>query len=273
MTLRRSFWYSAENLHHFVYFAPDAKARYEAIGLKGQWMGYFASRSAAVGTPSAELVVALFHGFAPRLVHRAIPSAWELADRDRILATRYEHARSVIGPAVEASGVDPSRAADVVLDAIPTFDLAVRPLAAAHAALPAPDDALGRLWHGATVLREYRGDAHLAVLSAHGLGGVDANVLDVAAGLTFPNQQQLRGWSDDDWAAGRARLHERGWLDADGAVTAAGGAARASIEDQTDATVAAGIPQETQDALASVADDLKVMSKSVVEHASSHAPH
>lgn len=265
MTLRRSFWYSVENLHHFVYLVPDAKAQYEAIGLKGQWMGYFASRSAAVGTPSPELVTALFHGFAPRLVHRALPTAWELADRDQILATRYDHARDVIGPGVEASGVDAARAAEAMLDVLPTLDLVVRPLAAAHVALPAPDDVLGRLWHGATALREYRGDAHLAVLTTHALNGVDANVLDVAAGLTFANQQQLRGWSDDDWAAGVARLQERGWLDAEGAVTAEGGTARAAIEDQTDATVAAGIPRASQEALADVTDDLKAMSKAVVE--------
>lgn len=266
MTLRRSFWTSVENLHHWVYLVPDAKARYEAIGLKGQWMGYFASRSAALGTPGPEVVTALFHGFSPKLVHRALPTAWELGDRDQILATRYEHARDVLRPGVEASGVDPARSAEVLQEVLPTLDLVVRPLAAAHVALPAPDDVLGRLFHGATVLREYRGDAHLGVLSTQALNGVDANVLNVAAGLTFPNQQQLRGWTDEEWAAGVARLQERGWLDDDGAVTADGGAARSSIEDQTDTAVLAGVPQDSRDLLATVADDLKAMSKAVVAH-------
>ncbi|MCO7240256.1 hypothetical protein NH339_13575, partial [Aeromicrobium sp. CnD17-E] len=81
------FWRSVEALHSVVYFAPDARERYEAVGLKGWWMGYAASRSAALGTPAAPVVVATFHGFAPRLVERAIPDAWRLADGDAVLDT------------------------------------------------------------------------------------------------------------------------------------------------------------------------------------------
>ena len=54
MTLRRSFWHAVETIHHVVYFAPDAKATFQAVGLKGQWMGYFASRAVALGTPPPE---------------------------------------------------------------------------------------------------------------------------------------------------------------------------------------------------------------------------
>ena len=79
MTVKRSFWQAVEVIHDVVYFAPDTKQRYEAIGLKGYWMGYIASRSAALGTPSPEVVVALFHGFAPRLIGRALPDAWSMA--------------------------------------------------------------------------------------------------------------------------------------------------------------------------------------------------
>ncbi|MCL8251638.1 hypothetical protein AERO_09615 [Aeromicrobium fastidiosum] len=85
MTQRRAFWRSIEAVHDVVYFSPEAKARYEATGLKGYWMGYVASRSAAVGTPSAGLVTALFHGFAPSLVARAVPDAWHMASREDVL--------------------------------------------------------------------------------------------------------------------------------------------------------------------------------------------
>ncbi|MCL8253366.1 hypothetical protein AERO_18460, partial [Aeromicrobium fastidiosum] len=93
MTLRRSFWHAVETIHHVVYFSPDAKAAFEAVGLKGTWMGYFASRAVALGTPPPEVVVATFHGFAPRMVHRALPAAWELASRDDIPVS-YTHLRA-----------------------------------------------------------------------------------------------------------------------------------------------------------------------------------
>ena len=38
----RQLWQLLEPVHGVVYFAPDAQARFEEIGLKGFWMGYFA---------------------------------------------------------------------------------------------------------------------------------------------------------------------------------------------------------------------------------------
>lgn len=264
MSLRRSFWRSVETIHHVAYFEPDAKARYAALGLKGQRMGYFALRAAPLGRPGPEVVIATFHGFAPALVHRAIPAAWDLADRDQILQSRLDQGCDVIRPGVEASGVDITRAADVMAEVLPTLDLTVRPLAAANVGLAVPGEPLGRFWHGATALREYRGDSHLAVLATEGLGGVEANVLMVAAGLTFTHQQQMRGWTDEEWATGTESLHQRGWLDADGAITEAGAVARTAIEDATDRTTLAGIPTAAQQALAGISDDLMTVSKAIV---------
>ncbi len=263
-SLRRSFWRSVETIHHVVYFESGGKERYEAIGLKGQWMGYFASRAIPLGRPGPEVVTATFHGFAPSRVHRAIPAAWELADHDAIMAARLQQGRDVIRPGVEASGVDIAPVAGVLIEALPTLDLASRPLAAGNVGLAVPDDDLGRLWHGATALREYRGDSHLAVLAYAGLNGITSNVLMVAAGLTFTHQQQMRGWTDEEWADGAARLRERGWLDGVDAITPEGAAARAQIEEDTDRITMAGVPAETAASLAGVADDLMKISKAIV---------
>src|SRR5687768_795423 len=147
MTQGSTFWRAVEAVHDVVYFAADAKQRYEALGLKGYWMGYMASRSAAVGTPEPELVVALFHGFAPRMVFRALPDAWSMASRDDILQARYDLARDSLGPAL--ADVDTTRLAKE-LSAIPRgVDFAGKPLAAAHHSLPEPDDDAGRIWHAA----------------------------------------------------------------------------------------------------------------------------
>src|SRR5690349_21479137 len=92
--VERELWRVLEAVHAAVYFAPEAKAVYGELGLRGYWMGYFASRSAALGTPSPRVVTALFYGFAPRLVERALPDAWAFADPARVLGTRLELARS-----------------------------------------------------------------------------------------------------------------------------------------------------------------------------------
>ncbi|MFC5677244.1 SCO6745 family protein [Aeromicrobium endophyticum] len=241
MTQSRAFWRSVEAIHDVVYFRPDAKARYEAIGLKGYWMGYVASRSAAAGTPSANLVTAMFHGFAPSPIGRAVPDAWALASRDDVLDTRLALARDALAPA--ATDLDVAQVARELTQVVAGLDLAGKPLAAAHADLPAPADDLGRLWHAATIIREYRGDCHVAVLTAAGLDGAAANALAVATGLAPAEQRTFRGWTDDEWDRALGRLGTRGWVDASGTATDTGRAARAQIEDTTDRVCAAGLDQ------------------------------
>lgn len=262
MTLRRSFWHAVETIHHVVYFAPDAKATFEAVGLKGQWMGYFASRSAALGVPGPEVVVATFHGFAPRLVHRALPAAWELASRDDILVARHALARRTIAPGFH--GVDVAALATGLQAALPGLDLGGRPLAAGQVGLPVPADELDAVWHAASALREFRGDSHLAVLTAAGLDGAMANVLAVAAGMAMTGQQQLRGWTDEEWAAGADRLRSRGWIGCDDPITEEGIVARTQIETDTDHATAAGISADAVAHLSSIADLAVTASKQIV---------
>ncbi len=244
MTVKRTFWQAIEVIHDVVYFAPDAKQRYEAVGLKGYWMGYFASRSAALGTPTPEVVTALFHGFAPRMVHRALPDAWSMASRDDVLAARYDLARDALSAGLATTDVP--RVAKELQAIIPTLDYAGKGLAAAHVSLPPPDDDLGRLWHAATVLREYRGDCHVALLTAAGLDGAAANALAVADGRAVPNQREMRGWTEDEWAEAYERLRRRAWTDEFATLTDSGRAARAQIEDATDRVSASSFDEEAQ---------------------------
>jgi hypothetical protein len=235
MGVPRQFWQGIEVIHDVVYFGPDIRDRFDAIGLKGWWMAYFAHRSAALGTPGPELVTALFYGFAPRLVHRALPDAWQRADRDEILATRLELARDRLRPALAADATPHiEQLATELATIVDRLDFAGRALAAAHATVSPPDDPLGRLWWAATVLREYRGDSHVAVLVANELDGAMANALAVADGRAPANQREARGWTEEEWAAAYDRLCTRGWVGDDGWVTAAGRSAREEIEIQTD---------------------------------------
>ncbi len=244
MTVKRTFWQAIEVIHDVVYFAPDAKQRYEAIGLKGYWMGYVASRSAALGTPPPEVVVALFHGFAPRLIERALPDAWSMASRDDILATRLDLARDALTTGL--ADTDVPRMAKELQAIIPTLDFAGKGLAAAHVSLPPPADDLGRLWHAATVLREYRGDCHVAILTAAGLDGAAANALAVADGRVTPKQREMRAWTEEEWTEAYERLRRRAWTDEFATITDSGRAARAQIEDATDRVSASSFDEEAQ---------------------------
>jgi hypothetical protein len=264
MTQSRAFWRAIEAIHDVVYFSPDAQARYEAIGLKGYWMGYVASRSAALGTPSAGLVTAAFHGFAPSLIARAVPDAWHLASRDDVLEARLGLARDTLMPVVV--DVDVAQVARELGQVVAGLDLAGQPLAAAHADLPAPDDDLGRLWHAATVIREYRGDCHVAVLTAAGLDGAAANALAVATGLAPARQRTVRGWSEDEWAGAVGRLATRGWVDAAGTATDTGRAARAQVEDTTDRVCAAGLGQRATGRAITVEASVVAVARAI-EHA------
>lgn len=261
MTQSRGFWRAVEAIHDVVYFAPDVRERFDAVGLKGFWMGYVASRSAALGTPSATTVTALFHGFSPALIGRALPDAWSLASRDDILDTRYTLARDVLAPALD--GADTATIARELTRVTQGLDFAGKPLAAAHLDLPAPDDVIGQLWHAATVIREYRGDCHVAVLTAAGLDGASANALAAAAGLVSDEQRERRGWTEDQWSDAIGRLGTRGWVDVSGEITDTGRAARAQIEDTTDRVCAAGFDQESTGRAISIEAAIVTVARSI----------
>ncbi len=91
------------------------------------------------------------------------------------------------------------------------------------------------LWLGTSLLREYRGDGHLMALQRAGLDGVEAGITHTATGYGFSvaAHKQTRGWSDEQWDAGVARLTARGLMD-DSGPTAAGRELRAQIERDTD---------------------------------------
>ena len=109
------------------------------------------------------------------------------------------------------------------------------PLYAGHAALPWPDEPHLVLWHAQTLIREFRGDGHIAAMVTQDLNGVDALVLHEATGdLPRGVLQTSRAWQDDDWHAARARMNERGWLTSTAALTDEGRAARDWVEMTTD---------------------------------------
>jgi hypothetical protein len=115
-------------------------------------------------------------------------------------------------------------------------DCAGRPLAAANQTVPAREVPLEALWQSITVLREFRGDGHIAALVTARLDPCEALITHAGAndaGIGLSVLQQSRSWPDDEWAAAKARLTERGLLEGE-ALTEAGAALRARVEAETD---------------------------------------
>lgn len=226
-------------LHSLIYFAPEADEKLSGIGLRPGRMTYFASRSAPMGPVGPGMVTATFYNFNPDLVARHIPRAWGLASPEAILATRLEVAdaalRRLLGDAVDSPEV--AEAAELAREAATACTPQGRPLYAAHAELDWPEQPHLVLWHAITLLREYRGDAHIAALTLHGLDGLSALISHCATGRGFTEAaaKATRGWSDEQWSAGVEGLRDRGVLDGGGALTEDGVALRERIEAATDA--------------------------------------
>ena len=180
-TLARRFWAAIEPLHAVVYFAPEPAEAMRAIGLRGYWMGYFASRVAPLGPVPAEAVGALAYGFAPHLVARAIPDAWKFASPEKVLDARIASAASMLRQHLK----DPApldELGELLWQGIEGCRFDGRPLSAAWSAVPRPDDPAAAAWVAATIVREHRGDGHVLAGVANGLRGLDATLTFVATG-------------------------------------------------------------------------------------------
>jgi hypothetical protein len=200
-----------------------------------------------MGAVSAEVVISTFFNFNPDLVHAAIPKVWESTSPEALVAARFEAVdgacRRLLGDEVVES-VEMERAAELARTAaeVACGRMEGRPLAAGHAELDWPGDAHLVLWHAQSILREYRGDGHIALLVTHGLSGIDALITHAAAG-DVPAHLLIatRGWSNEQWDTAVESMRQRGWLTGDAELTFTewGAAQRAEIEEQTDILAAA----------------------------------
>jgi hypothetical protein len=230
---------ATNSLHSLIYFAPETEQHLTGAGLTPGRMCYFAGRAAPMGAVGGGVVAATFYNFNPSLVAHCIPRAWELARPQVVVGARFAAADAaltrLLGPDVIASP-DMTTMAGLVREAASACRPEGRPLYAGHADLDWPDAPHLVMWHGLSLLREHRGDGHVGALVAGGLSGLEALVSHVATGQGFLPEfaRSSRGWNQDQWDAAAADLEARGLLDPGGALTEAGLARRAQIEDDTD---------------------------------------
>ncbi|MCS0637302.1 hypothetical protein NX801_16845 [Streptomyces sp. LP05-1] len=249
----RALWTLYEPVHAVTYFAPEARAAFETTGLRGVWRGYFAGRAAPLGAAGPGAVASAFFSFAPAMVRRAVPGVWDVLPPDRALEARCLGASAALRRMLAGREAAVERAAALLSRYARDVDVAGRPLAAANLAVAAPEEPYALLWHAATVLREHRGDGHLAALVAAGLDGCEILVLRAGHDLPRTESQPYRGWTDAEWEAAAGRLCGRGLLDPAGTATPAGLETLAAVERATDLAAARpwrGLPPGAADRLA-----------------------
>ncbi|MBW0014264.1 hypothetical protein [Mycobacterium sp.] len=263
--LARRFFDRFEPVHAVTYFAPEARAALDALGYRGFWMGYFAARSAPLGAVPAAVVTAIFYNFAPERVAKALPAAWGIAGPEAALRARQDSAVAALRRYGLMVDENVRLAAELAGVAARQAPLDGRPLFAANLALPWPDEPLAALWLAATLLREHRGDAHVAVLAAAGISGRESNVLHAAAGRVARDYiARTRDYDDASWRHHERRLAERGLLDDDGSLTEAGRELKEGVESATDSLALSALEALSDDEVETLFQALTPITRAVV---------
>jgi hypothetical protein len=221
--------------HLFIYRSRELGEEADAMGGPDRALQYLAYRAAALGAVPWQVVLAVFYNFSPRAVQH-MAGAWEVAPPERWQAARFAAAgRAMRRVGVPLGNEQIAEARSLIDPVVAAADYAGRPMAAANASVPLPDDPLVALWQQLTVVREWRGDAHVTVLQANGVGPCACQVLSTGTDEERRRLvQRTRLWNDEEWAEATDQLAGRGWLEPGGTLTDEGAAVREGIEVATD---------------------------------------
>jgi hypothetical protein len=236
--LARRMWHQLEPVHAVFWYAPEVFAEAAALGyeVETRWPSYFAWRLAPLGAVGPRLAASACYSFSAGMVAAHVPAAWAVAAPPQILAARERAVdrmyRALFGDLIGSPGL--AEAAELARDAALAAATAGRPLTAANADLAWPGEPHLVLWHAINVLREQRGDGHIAALQVAGLDPCEALVSFAAIGAAPEEVFASRGWSAQEWSAARDRLAARRWIDAAGQATERGRKGRDEIEWRTD---------------------------------------
>jgi hypothetical protein len=243
-----------------TYMAEEPTEAVMALGLGNVWDAYFAGRAAPLGRDvPPEVVHALFYNFAPGEVARHIPRVWDTVTPEAANAARQQGSvaalRRTLGDLADAPSIGP--AADLLLRAGTSAPTEGHPLYAAVRTLPIPNEPLARLWHGANLLREHRGDGHVAALVSLGIGGTEAHVLHaLSEGMPAEQFGRVSHLPKAQLAAVIDRMRVRGLVGADGWLTADGRQVKARVESLTDELAAPAYDVLEAGELDQLVDDL-----------------
>src|SRR5206468_2264279 len=219
------------------YSADEPNEAMFALGFTNYWDTYFAGRAAPLGRVPAEVVDALFYNFAPGEVARHIPKVWDTTTPEAAIAARetgcVKALRRILGDHVDSPAF--ARATELLLRAATSAPFEGRPMYAALRTIPIPDDMVARLFHAASLLREHRGDGHIAALMIEGVGGLEAHVLfALDMGMPAENFGRIHHLPAAQLAAVIDGLRDRGLIGDDGWLSEPGRAVKQHVEALTD---------------------------------------
>jgi hypothetical protein len=219
------------------YSADEPNEAMFALGFTNYWDTYFAGRAAPLGLVPAEVVHALFYNFAPGEVARHIPKVWRTTTPEAAIAARQagctKALRRILGEHVDAP--ECARAAHLLIKAATSAPFEGRPMYAALRAIPIPDDSVARLFHAASLLREHRGDGHIAALMVEGVGGLEAHVLfALDMGMAAEKFGRIHHLPPAQLAALIDGMRDRGLIGADGGFSELGRSVKRRVEELTD---------------------------------------
>lgn len=221
-----------------VSFSEPVDRAFREVGMRNFWDGYFAGRAAPLGTASAAVVHAAFYNFGAGEVARHIPWVWSRITPEDAIVLRERASADTLRAKLGADLADDpalARIADLATRAAISAPVEGRVLYAGLREIAVPDEPVARLWHATTLLREHRGDSHIAVLMAHDIGGIECHaLLATTFGLTLQTFGRTHHLPQDQLARVSSGLVERGLLDGEGALTEAGRELRQAVEDLTD---------------------------------------
>jgi len=210
-------------------------------GFTSYWDAYFAGRAAPLGLAAVVVVVvvvvdALFYNFAPGEVARRIPKVWRTTTPEAAIAARQrgcvQALRRIPGDRVDAPAV--ARAAGRLLKAA-SAPSEGRPMYAAPRAIPVPGDVVARFFQASSLLREHRGDGHIAALTIEGAGGLEAHVLcALDMGTPAPTFGRLHHLRPAQRAAVIDGMRDRGLIGDDGWLSEPGRGVKQRVEARTD---------------------------------------
>jgi len=221
---------------------PDVLAALQVIGAPVETVEEVTvvTRSAAMRTDNPSVVWSAFFNFNPVTIDRLIPATWRRVSFDDVLTAQTNAMDPVFRAALTPMAAD--ELAELAALCRTATVAAIercegRPLCAGIASLPLPDAEHLMVWHAACLLREHRGDGHVAALVVEGLGRVEALVVHAAMQPRFQEVlRRSRRWRREDWQDAMASLRRKGWLTDDDTptFTPAGRERRQWIEDRTD---------------------------------------
>jgi hypothetical protein len=219
------------------YAADEPNEAMFALGFTDHWDTYFAGRAAPLGLAPAEVVDALFYNFAPGEVARHIPKVWRTTTPEAAIAARQKGCaralRRILGDRVDSPAL--ARTTELLIKAATNAPLEGRPMYAALRAIPIPDDVVSRLFHAASLLREHRGDGHVAALMTEGVGGLEAHVL-LALDMEMPAEKfgRIHHLPATQLGAVIEGMRDRGLIGDDGWLSEHGRAVKQRVESLTD---------------------------------------